>query len=287
MQTGDIVDRGTYALDIYEMMARLRGEASSAGGRVVSIMGNHEFMNALSDWRYVSDADIKHWGGVEKRQHDMSLDGWLGKEWMANYTVTQRVALSPFKDAPTLAFTHGSLRPTYPDLLPYPDRINELGRSLLKRALTPPMAPPHPPHPYEGLPKGTTHEEVELYGAGGPLWWRGLAEVHDEKTVCGWADDLKKKLGVRRIIGGHTPDFDKIVDRCDASIIIIDTGISYAYGGIMSALEIIYTLTPVDHDVDDLSVLKEGERYIEREEVYAVYQRGKKKLAVEVRQITL
>lgn len=51
MQTGDIVDRGTYAADIYRLMRQLRGEASAVGGRVVSILGNHEIMNAIGDWR--------------------------------------------------------------------------------------------------------------------------------------------------------------------------------------------------------------------------------------------
>lgn len=51
VQTGDIVDRGTYALDIYKLMRDLRGQASRAGGKVVSVLGNHEVMNAIGDWR--------------------------------------------------------------------------------------------------------------------------------------------------------------------------------------------------------------------------------------------
>jgi hypothetical protein len=67
------------------------------------------------------------------------------------------------------------------------------------------MAPPHPPNPYSGLPRGSTAEEMDLYSAGGPYWWRGLAEVQDDKVVCQWAEELKEKLGVRRVIGvSHT-----------------------------------------------------------------------------------
>jgi 3',5'-cyclic AMP phosphodiesterase CpdA len=51
VQTGDIVDRGTYALDIYRLMRKLRSQAEGLGGRVVSILGNHEVMNAIGDWR--------------------------------------------------------------------------------------------------------------------------------------------------------------------------------------------------------------------------------------------
>lgn len=109
--------------------------------------------------------------------------------------------LAPYSFSPVLSFTHGSLRPSYPNLTPYPDKINALGRSLLSRALTPPLALPHPPHPYSGLPSGSSREEAELYDGGGPLWWRGLAEVQDEATVCGWAAELRQKTGVRRVIG--------------------------------------------------------------------------------------
>jgi 3',5'-cyclic AMP phosphodiesterase CpdA len=51
VQTGDIVDRGPYALGIYQLMGELRSQALLTGGQVVSIMGNHEVMNALGDWR--------------------------------------------------------------------------------------------------------------------------------------------------------------------------------------------------------------------------------------------
>ncbi|KAL1410176.1 hypothetical protein Q8F55_004181 [Vanrija albida] len=301
VQTGDCVDRGTFAREIYDLWYRLRGEAQAAGGRVINLLGNHEVMNAIGDWRYVTQADIKHWGGTENRQRELSKDGWLGKDWLANYSISALVPISPFASAPTYSFQHGSLRPSFPNLTPYPDAINRLGHSLLTRALTPPLAPPYPPNPYSGLPAGTTREEAELYDGGGPLWWRGLADVEDDRIVCGWAKELQEKIGVRRVIGGHTPDFDKIVHRCNASVIIIDTGISYAYGGVLSALEIIYSLTPVPKDdshrqdpfvapanaTDEPHVLHAGGKYIEREEVNAIYVGHKKRIALEVRQIVL
>ncbi|WVR04071.1 hypothetical protein IAU60_001070 [Kwoniella sp. DSM 27419] len=301
VQTGDIVDRGAHALDIYRLMQKLRGQASGHGGKVVSILGNHEVMNAISDWRYVTQDDIKVFGGSRQRQEAMSSNGWLGKEWLANYSVTALIPLSPFPNAPTLSFTHGSLRPSYQALTPYPDAINALGHSLMTKALTPPLAPPHPPNPYSGLPKGHTREEADLYAEGGPLWWRGLAE-RGEKQVCQWAEELQSKIGARRIIGGHTPNFDHMVSRCNGSVIIIDTGISSAYGGVLSALEIIYTLTPVDtgdHRQDpfmapqthnsNVTITTEGlkGRFMEREEVHAIYERRRVQLALEEREVVL
>lgn len=46
-------------------------------------------MNALGDWRYVTKPDIESFGSLEKRQEDMSDQGWLGQEWLAKYVVTR------------------------------------------------------------------------------------------------------------------------------------------------------------------------------------------------------
>jgi hypothetical protein len=78
-------------------------------------------------------------------------------------------------------------------------------------------------------------------------------------------DDVLEKTGTRRMVMGHTPQFDGIAARCNGKVLIIDTGklchakilwsvlnigvniegISHAYGGPLSALSIEYTLEPV------------------------------------------
>lgn len=108
--------------------------------------------------------------------------------------------IHPSPKTPSYSFTHGSLRPSFAHLTPYPSHINELGHQLLTRALTPPLAKPYPPNPYPGLPAGATPAEQALYDSGGPYWWRGLAEGK-EVTVCKWAKQLQSKIGARRIIG--------------------------------------------------------------------------------------
>jgi hypothetical protein len=55
------------------------------------------------------------------------------------------------------------------------------------------------------------------------LWYRGWA-LDDEDKVCAAVDAVLEKTGTRRMIMGHTPDFEKIVSRCGGKIIIIDTG---------------------------------------------------------------
>ena len=69
----------------------------------------------------------------------------------------------------------------------------------------------------------------------------------------------------------------KIVSRCDGKIIIIDTGISHAYGGVLSALSIHYELHPVGKDGQD--------RWVERETVNALYEHHQVVVAEDEREI--
>ena len=162
----------------------------------------------------------------------MITTGSIGRSWANNYTTAARLPLHPSIGPPNvpyppfdhhsqkephpepeddlshaaLSFVHGGLSPSYSNLSPFPTKINELGHSLLSKLQHREQPPPHPPNPYPGLPLDTTDEEAELYGSNGPLWYRGWA-MQDEKKVCSEVDAVLEKTGTRRMIMGHTPDF--------------------------------------------------------------------------------
>ncbi|OAV93695.1 hypothetical protein PTTG_06591 [Puccinia triticina 1-1 BBBD Race 1] len=270
VQTGDIVDRGKDTILLYKWMDALRTEAQLAGGAVVSLLGNHEYMNALGDWRYVTKEDIETFGSAESRRKVMSTQGWIGKSWIANYSVTARVpyplgfgdlpmvssetsttrrftesfepaeerALDPFLDAATV-FVHGGITPEYAAV--GVSEINRIGQSLLHRALDGQI-------PYHHLPPHTPAEEAQLYAEHGPLWERSYALEDDEAIICRQIEKATERLHVRRMVMGHTPQFKGITSRCGGKILLIDTGISSAYGGPLTALEINYALTPIKHN---------------------------------------
>lgn len=48
VQTGDIVDRGPDTQKLYHWMRNLTQQASQAGGKVVKLWGNHEYMARFS-----------------------------------------------------------------------------------------------------------------------------------------------------------------------------------------------------------------------------------------------
>ncbi|KAI0775197.1 Metallo-dependent phosphatase-like protein [Trametes elegans] len=241
VQTGDIIDRGDDTIKLYLWMDKLREQAKAGGGTVLTHLGNHEWMNAIGDWRYVHESEIKTFGSVAARQKMLST-GRIGRSWAANYTTSSRLPLHPSLGPPNtnydpetdyvsvsplshaaISFVHGGLAPTYPDLAPFPSRINELSSSLLHKLQHRTQPPPHPPNPYPGLPQDATQAEQRLYGSDGPLWYRGWA-LDPEEKVCKEVDDVLSKTGTRRMVMGHTPDFQKIVSRCGGKIIIIDTG---------------------------------------------------------------
>ncbi|KAL0953276.1 hypothetical protein HGRIS_004526 [Hohenbuehelia grisea] len=202
-----------------------------------------------------------------------------------------------------LSFVHGGLAPHYGSLSPFPSSINDLGASLLRKLQNRPQPQPHPPYPYPGLPADTTPTEAALYSGDGPLWYRGWA-MEAEAKVCAEVDAVLKKTGTRRMIMGHTPDFtvayppfptlpgvdcmmiireSSLAAMAKLSLLIQVTelfvvnvncahispqGISHAYGGVLSALSIHYTLTPVSsEDNGDPSQKK----WREREVVSALY----------------
>jgi hypothetical protein len=56
VQTGDVFDRGTGVRDALDLLMRLEDEARRAGGRVDALLGNHEMMNLLHEFRDVNPA---------------------------------------------------------------------------------------------------------------------------------------------------------------------------------------------------------------------------------------
>src|SRR2546427_1237379 len=54
VQVGDLLDRGPKPRDVMDLLISLEKEAPKAGGRVVSLLGNHEMMNIMGDLRYVT-----------------------------------------------------------------------------------------------------------------------------------------------------------------------------------------------------------------------------------------
>lgn len=265
LSTGDIVDRGDDTIALYQLFISLRSQAASAGGAVVNLLGNHEIMNGIGDWRYVTKGDVQSFGGVQERRAAISDKGWIGQDWLRNYNVTASISLLPCSHPglpsgyvpPKVSFVHGGITPDYATR--GVDYINTIGKSLLLKGLS-------EQNP-SWLPSNTTEEEEQhLWSESGPLWYRGYA-TDPEPQACVNSNAARERLGVRHLVMGHTPHFDGFVTRCNNEILLIDTGISRAYGGEQSALVIDFDLTPIQGKG------KEGKKlWKEKETLTALYK---------------
>jgi hypothetical protein len=82
-------------------------------------------------------------------------------------------------------------------------------------------------------------EKLALIEADGPLWYRGLATLPDDRRPA--VDALLKRHGARRIVLGHTPQLPeaRIRTRFGGLVVLIDTGmLTSHFKGRPSALEL-------------------------------------------------
>ena len=236
VQTGDVVDRGPDSRKVMELLMALAPQALKAGGRVHALVGNHEVMNVLGDLRYVSPGEYEAFRGPNSRQlqerawtvlsdSTRRKDSAYRTQWFAEHPqgwVEQRLAFEGNgryaswirgNDAVVkiddYLFLHGGIGPAYVD-----STIAALNAGV-RRALRADSAPP----------AGNIAEDPE-----GPLWYRGLA-TGDEAQLSAHVDSVLKKFGVAHVVVGHTVTIGTIFPRFGGRVIMIDVGLSAAYGG--------------------------------------------------------
>ncbi len=199
VQTGDVTDRGPDSKGVIDLLRSLVEPARRAGGDVVLLNGNHEVMNLQGDWRYVSDEDIRGFGGIEQRKRAFAPDGRYGAH-LERLPVAAQVG--------DTVFVHGGIT----------DSFARLGLDGLNR-----VAREH----YRDPPGPLTHPVLR---SDGPVWYRGY--VRDpESTACPILERALATLGARRMVVGHTTQrTGRALTRCGGRLTVIDLGISAHYG---------------------------------------------------------
>jgi Calcineurin-like phosphoesterase len=250
VQLGDVVDRGPKSRDIILHLQRLQKEASQAGGKVITLIGNHEAMNMTNDLRYVPPAEFQNYvtrnseaareqvfqanksklEAEERMQNPQITDAEIKAKFQEKYPlgyVEQRLAWAPNGDIgrwvlsnPVAVivgdslFVHGGISIKYDvDTL---TQLNDMVHAALSTA--------------------ATDDDAILEDQVGPLWYRGFAEENDT-TVKDIADVLKA-YSVKRMVIAHTPNLSGIKVLDQGRVVLIDTGITASYGGTRSFLSI-------------------------------------------------
>jgi len=263
VQLGDITDRGPDSLKIVRSLQQLQAEAPKSGGEVFVILGNHEAMNLLGDFRYTTPGEYAAFvddrsparreqiylriraqlEAAAQRTNPNATPSQVRDQWLAKTPLgwlEHKQAWSPRGDLGRWAsrnsaigkigdtlFVHGGISAEYARL-----PLGEVNRRIAADMRA-------------GRAGSTLEDPL------GPLWYRGLAAA--DPDAAGERAELRSPTlppdqelsavlaayGAKRLVIGHTPSLAGIFLSPDGRLARIDTGISRYYGGPVSWLEIV------------------------------------------------
>lgn len=211
VQIGDILDRGAQEKECLQLLRDLKREAPLQGGTVVSLLGNHEVMNAAGI-TYMASA--RSTAAFEDRATAFLPGTELATE-LAGWPVACVVG--------DTAFCHATLT------LAQAEAGLQAGNAEAARWLR------------GGSPTGLPPDQL-LSSRKSPVWTRDLSDPPDTEPAASACADLRSalaRLGAKRLVVGHTVQ-SRCNCACDCSVWRIDVGLSAAMetGAPPQALEI-------------------------------------------------
>lgn len=223
VQLGDVMDRGDCEIGIINILRFLDSEARKEGGAVYMLNGNHETLNVLGDFRYVTagafaesavyggmtEKDFKDWKKVARMRYQLyTPGGQLAMELAKNPTVLV---------VNDTVFAHGGLLPTHV----------EYGIERLNREVAAWMRG-------EKQADGSLAQLPPLAAAGSDsvMWNRSLGKErfptpYERYHACRSLQQALAKSGGKRLVVGHTPQLTGVNCECDDSVWRVDVGMSY------------------------------------------------------------
>jgi hypothetical protein len=205
---GDVFDRGDHVVECLWLLYELEARARAGGGEVHFVLGNHEVMNFVGDFRYVRPkyaAAAEALGGDLARLHarETVLGDWLR---------TRPAALKLGSEF----FVHGGVSPAVAGRKPTATGLSSALRAALAR------------DPFGAPPVETLLPAVVSYPQG-ILWYRGYFE--EPRLSSPEVAEILAALGVERLIVGHTV-VPEIGFRYEGRVLAVDV---HHAGGISQA----------------------------------------------------
>ena len=257
VQTGDVLDRGPDSRAVIDLLRKLENEASRAGGRVVSLLGNHEVMRMLHDLRYVSAGEYDAFrtgesGELRERAYEAVAAQERVKPRPPGEKFDERAYRKAFVDATPLGFLE--MRVAFSPsgeygkwILARPAVAKINGVVFVHGGISPALAPMG----CDGInakiraelavarPGDPANIETLAAGPQGPLWYRGFFQ--DPPLTPEEFDAALAALGAKAIVVGHTVSDDRQIHASfGGRVYQIDTGMlagEYYPNGVPSALE--------------------------------------------------
>lgn len=204
---GDMFDRGTNVIECLWLLYRLESQAEAVGGKIHFVIGNHDIMNLIYDFRYVAQKYITNSQLMNETLESIYAgDTELGR-WLRTKNIIEKV--EPF------IFLHGGISPELNALNLSYDEINYWGRYRMDSLCQ-------------------TNECSIINGGSdyGLYWYRGMAEeALSQQEVSGIISDFNGDM----VVLGHTV-FDNVTLLYEDQVICIDMDHEENYmNGSMSA----------------------------------------------------
>lgn len=212
MRSGESGNWETTAdVQVVFFMRNIDREAMRHGGRVISLLGNHELMNSLGDTSYVSTKSMNMLGGYSNRVATFAPGGYMAKI-LAERPVIVQIG--------SFVFCHAGLLPHH---LNHFTKINLIMRKYLLK-----------------IQLNESEQRIfhELFVDNeGILWTRALLTEDYRNNIL---PQVLAQIGSRVMIVGHNVMPDGITTTNQRNLWFVDTAMSRAFeNGHIEALEIL------------------------------------------------
>lgn len=203
---GDVMDRGPKVTESLWFLYKLEKEAAAAGGKVHTLLGNHELMVMHGDMGYVNGKYRYTSGITQKAYPDFFNDQTILGQWLRSKNIV--TVINDF------GFVHGGFSKKVIEKENSLSTLNDMFKTQIV--------------PRGEIAYDSTNLLSMLYFDNGPLWYRGYAnpEGFDELT----ADSILAALDIKSIVVGHT-SMPKIVSIHDDKILLVDSSIKFGKTG--------------------------------------------------------
>ncbi|MDF1544554.1 MAG: metallophosphoesterase [bacterium] len=199
---GDIFDRGDKVTECLWLIYHLEQEASLVGGRVHTLLGNHELMVLRGDNRYI---DEKYLNGISRKSRISHVDLFgpdseLGR-WLRSKNSVEKID--------DILFVHGGLSPFLIDSGYTIASINQVARTSLDLRSSQLLF---------------ADSARFLYGSKGPFWYRGYHYEMEDRYPMATTNEIDRVLDhfdAASIVVGHS-EVDSISTLFDSRLIGID-----------------------------------------------------------------
>ncbi|QIG60226.1 calcineurin-like phosphoesterase [Dishui Lake large algae virus 1] len=235
VQLGDQLDsasRGTTTdwetmpdIEVVRFMDKLDTLARVKGGRVLSMIGNHELMNVMGDYSYVSAKSMEASGGHVKRSHMFRNGGHIA-QLLSKRNVVTKIG--------NIVFCHGGLLPEHLDIV---GNCYSIINTTMRRYLR-----AQPLSQYENAVFVNL-----ILNENAVLWTRkyfDLLTSENYEQLNTIIKDVCSRLNAKSIIVGHNT-VSHITPAADGALWLVDAALSRSYdSSINEVLEILYDDDP-------------------------------------------